>query len=753
MAAGSELSGTRLDLETCEREPIHTPGSIQPHGLLMVLEEPALRVSRISTNSFEHLGIPYEMALGAELSNLFELSEAHELIQAIGAAHLDEGPVYLCTLRGSTSRKNFHAVGHRHAGELVIELEPARSDATASFEQLYPIVSTLVGRLKKAQTVEAIAQLASSEVRGLTGFDRVLVYKFDNNWNGQVVGESTNEKYSPYLHLWFPASDIPKQARQLYEMNRLRLIADVDYQPVAIAGAPGMDSERPVDLSFAALRSVSPVHLEYLKNMQVASSMSMSLLTGDGRLWGLIACHHRTARFVSLETRTACDLLAQTVATQLEVAEQRVNYERRLWLTSVITRLLAYMAQGNEFLDELRHHPDELLSFGAAGGAAIVHAGTCTCLGACPPQPEIWKLVDWLVEQGREEVFHTDSLPLVLPGANLQEHASGVLAISISKIYRSYVLWLRPEVVQTVNWGGDPGKPMGSEKETPDRLHPRRSFETWKETVRGRSLPWHREEVEAATELRNAIIGIVLRKTEELAGLSEELQRSNKELEAFSYSVSHDLRAPFRHILGYSELLKDSATAKLEENEKRYIEIIIQSANFAGTLVEDLLNFSHLGRTKLRTSRVDTDRLVREVTRDLEQEASGRDIVWNFGYLPAAEADELLLRLVWQNLIENALKYTKNKAQAVIQIEGHEEGQEMVFSITDNGAGFEQAYAGKLFGVFQRLHRMEEFSGTGIGLANVKRIVERHGGRVWATGEVDKGARFSFALPTRSSTA
>ena len=313
MAATSNLSETGLGIESCDREPIHIPGSIQPYGLLLVVEEPSLRVSHISTNSLEHLAVSHQEALGASIGSLFEKAGADELATAIRKSNLDEGPLYLCTVAAQVSRQSFHAIAHRYAGALIVEFEPARSAGGASFEQLYPIVSTLVGRLKKAQTLKAISHLASREVRKLTGFDRVLVYRFDKNCNGQVIGESTDDQYAPYLHLWFPASDIPKQARQLYEMNRLRLIADVEHRPAPIAALPGTDAGKPLDLSFATLRSVSPVHIEYLKNMEVATSMSMSLLTGEGRLWGLIACHHRTARPVLLETRTACDLLAQTV--------------------------------------------------------------------------------------------------------------------------------------------------------------------------------------------------------------------------------------------------------------------------------------------------------------------------------------------------------------------------------------------------------------------------------------------------------
>ncbi len=748
----TELAERPLDLTTCDREPIHIPGSIQPHGVLLVLDEPSLRVSLTSSNTVEHFGMSPQSLLGAELGHLLQEQEAANLAAQIQNANLNEGPLYLLTVSAAVSKYSFHVVAHRYLGKLIVEFERTQSSASPSFQQLFPIVSTMVGRLKRAETPQAIAYLASREVKELAGFDRVLVYKFDRNWNGQVIGEAKDERFSSYLHLWFPASDIPQQARKLYELNRTRLIADVNYRPATFVARPDSRTEAPLDLSFAALRSVSPVHLEYLKNMAVESSMSLSLLTSGGRLWGLIACHHSEPRFVPVETRTACDLLAQTVSTQLEISEQRASYERRLWLTSVTTRLVAYMAQEEEFLEGLVKHSEELLTFGAAGGGAVIHEGICTRFGVCPAEAEVWKIVNWLGEQDRTEVFHTDRLSLILPQADVCEYASGLLALPISQVYRSYVLWFRPEVVRTVDWGGDPRKPVEIGL-NPERLHPRKSFETWKETVRGCSLPWHTEEIEVAAELRNAIIGIVLKKAEELAQISAELQKSNQELEAFSYSVSHDLRAPFRHILGYSELLKDSAAAKLSDNEKRYLEVIIQSANFAGTLVDNLLSFSQLGRATLNVKKVDTNRLVGDVRRDLEQEAAGRDVVWRVGDLPSIEADELLLRLVWQNLLQNALKYSYQREQTLIEVEGHEEADEIVFSISDNGAGFEQAYAGRLFGVFQRLHRMEDFPGTGIGLANVKRIVMRHGGRVWATGEVDRGARFYFTLPKGTAQA
>jgi light-regulated signal transduction histidine kinase (bacteriophytochrome) len=216
-------------------------------------------------------------------------------------------------------------------------------------------------------------------------------------------------------------------------------------------------------------------------------------------------------------------------------------------------------------------------------------------------------------------------------------------------------------------------------------------------------------------------------------------------LEAFSYSVSHDLRAPFRHIVGYSELLLEEPG--LSEEGRRYAGTIIESAQFAGVLVDSLLAFSQMGRTTIHPVAVDMEQLVDEVRRDVSAEAGGRRITWEVGPLPMAVCDPLMMRLAVRNLLSNAVKYTRGRDEAVIEVSGEAHPTENVFAIRDNGVGFDMQYVDKLFGVFQRLHRMEDFEGTGIGLANVRRIVERHGGRVWAEGAEDGGATFSFALP------
>jgi light-regulated signal transduction histidine kinase (bacteriophytochrome) len=330
----------------------------------------------------------------------------------------------------------------------------------------------------------------------------------------------------------------------------------------------------------------------------------------------------------------------------------------------------------------------------------------------------------------------------------MTRNASGLLALPISRIHKHYLLWFRPESVHTIEWAGNPHeKDNASDPLTP--LSPRSSFAAWRETIHGISVPWHAGEIELAVEFRTALLGIALERAEQMAELAEELTRSNKELEAFSYSVSHDLRAPLRHIVGFADLLIESAGSEDGQQRLRFLRNIKDAARLAGKLVDDLLSFSQMGRAALHPATVDMDGLVGACIDKLALEARGRNIEWDIAPLPTVYADATFLHLALYNLLSNAVKFTGQRDPAVIRVSFEDHPNETVFHVADNGAGFNMDYVHKLFGVFQRLHRMEDFQGTGIGLANVRRIVERHNGRVWAGSVQGEGATFSFAIPKR----
>jgi len=235
---------------------------------------------------------------------------------------------------------------------------------------------------------------------------------------------------------------------------------------------------------------------------------------------------------------------------------------------------------------------------------------------------------------------------------------------------------------------------------------------------------------------------------EELAKHAVDLQAANKELEAFAYSVSHDLRAPLRHVVGYAELLQKHAAAALDEKAGRYLKTILEASKRMGNLIDDLLGFSRIGRADTNKIAVNLEQLVAQVVTELAQDVSGRDIAWKIGALPVCYGDRAMLKMVFMNLLSNAVKFTRQRSRAEIEVGcSQQENNQIKIFVRDNGAGFDMRYVTKLFGVFQRLHLPEEFEGTGIGLATVQRIVHRHGGRCWAEGAVDQGATFYLTLP------
>jgi light-regulated signal transduction histidine kinase (bacteriophytochrome) len=745
----TELSENKdVDLTECDREPIHVPGRVQPHGVLLVLRESDLNVLHASENAGALLGIPASQMIGWPVDRVIGASGAKAVRSRLSQESIEANPSYVGTITVPGQDGALHAIVHRFKSRLFLELEPALSREEITFGNLYSLVRTATGRLKGASSITDLCQIAADQIRQISGFDRVMIYQFAADWSGLVVAESKIEQWSSYLDLRFPASDIPKQARQLYLLNRLRLIVDVAAQPAPLVPPRDEHTHEPVDLSHALLRAVSPVHIEYLKNMGVGASMSISIVKDD-RLWGLIAAHHRTARRLSYEVRAACEHLAEIAALQLAAKAYAQGADRRIALKAIQSRLLAQMAAYENFVDGLVRDPAELLALASAAGCAVLFEGALHLRGSTPSEAQVRELIDWLkANHGDADIFHTDKLSADYPAAQeFKESASGILSIAISRFRGSYIVWFRPEVIDTVRWAGDPNKPLEANARDFQKLHPRRSFETWKQTVVGKSRPWSDEEIAAAGELREAVVGIILRKAEELASLNAELRRSNRELEAFSYSVSHDLRAPFRHIFGFSDLLQKRASPSLDETSRRYIKTIMDSAKYAGTLVDSLLAFSQMSRTALKPQSIDMGELVGEVQAELMEDAAGRQIDWRISPLPVVFADLMMMKLVIRNLLSNAIKYSRKRERAVIEIGCRDEGEMQLFWVRDNGVGFDMQFKDKLFGVFQRLHRVEEFEGTGIGLANVWRMVERHGGRVWAEGKVDAGATFFFTLP------
>lgn len=486
------------DLTNCEREPIHAPGCIQPYGFLFVLDPDSWRVVAASSNTRDLFWREATALLGSTIDEVLGTGVAATLERAVQHPEVAARALYAgeIVVDSVSPAQRYVLLAHRVGGELVLEGEPASVLAPLQVED---DLQVFLSRSASTESAEELMQRAVVEVRRITGFDRCLLYRFDPDWNGNVVAEDRNEVLPSYLHHRFPASDIPRQARELYRRNRVRLIASNDYRPVPIVSHSSRASAPPLDLSLSVLRSVSPIHLEYMRNMGTGSSMSISVLQGD-HLWGLISCHSRDPRFVSYAVRALGDLVGQVLSQQLTAREHVRLLQHRVELTSSVLALLSGIAARGSVAAGLQD--DRVMRLALATGAAWVQGDTVRRFGDVPADDELFKLTRWLREQNTSTLASAAMAKEYPAAEEWAPGVCGVLAISLPPA-GSWLMWFRPELIQVIAWGGTPEKPAGVGE--PGLLHPRKSFDTWRETVRGQSMPWEPAVLAAVGELARGV--------------------------------------------------------------------------------------------------------------------------------------------------------------------------------------------------------------------------------------------------------
>jgi len=753
-----------VDLSNCAREPIHVPGAIQPHGVLLALSEDARDVLVASANAGRLLR--NEDALEGGVADAGAQDGARpdargRLADLIGtdaaarvAAALEQGQ-----LRGVNplrievpSAGEWDGILHRSPAGPILELEPASGGDPRSVGDLYGRVRQALERIQGAASLDELHAALAEEVHALTGMDRVMVYRFDPDWNGEVVAEVVPPDMDAYLGHRFPASDIPAQARELYRRNWLRLIADVDYTPSPLEPAEHPATGEPLDLSGSTLRSVSPVHLEYLRNMEVAASMSVSLLRG-GDLWGLVACHHSTPLHVPYAARTACEFLGQTFSTQLGAIVEEGEREYALRLARVQAELVDRVAGRADWAPALAEGEPPLEQVAGASGAALLFRGEVHRSGDAPSEATVRAIGQWLEGQGVGR-FATDALSYHMPRTGLAGDApAGVLATALRPEGGDFLLWFRPERVRTVRWAGDPDKPAEAApaegdgnggRHTP-RLHPRRSFQTYTQVVRGRAEPWTAAEAEAAGALRSRVVEMVLRQAEETARLNERLRLSNEELEAFAWIAGHDLKEPLRGMRTYARVLE--ADAELDEEHLDHARALRRLGDRMESMLESLLDYSRAQNLELHREEVDLQALLDDVLDSLAMRIRERNAeVVVPEPLPTVRCDPVRVGSVLQNLISNAIKYN-DRERPRVEVTRSPADEGPTLTVADDGIGIPEKQWPAIFQLFRRLHPQTRYGGgAGAGLTIAQRLVQRHGGRLWLDSEPGRGTRFHFTL-------
>ncbi len=499
------------ELTECDREPVHVPGAIQPFGCLIALQLPTWSIAHASANAAELFGTPVEAMIGASMEAILPPKVIHDLRNTFQAAMISNQAERLAGVAIGKAGDEHDIFVHASGTFAIAECVPVAGADTVRTDAAV-LVKTIIDRLRRTTTFTAFLTSAARQLRAITGFDRVMIYRFLEDDTGVVVAEALRSGMDPFLGLHYPATDIPAQSRALFQRQWLRMIPDNEYAPVPIV--PMLTAkQQPLDLSLSMLRSVSPIHRQYLRNMGVRATMTASIIHAD-RLWGLIACHHDTPRRIAATTNAAVELFAQVFSTQVESKQQKDELAYRVKAREVHDHLISSMEPEETIFQNLRGFAPMLREMIACDGVGVWSENRFESDGIAPPEDAVPELIRFLNTKRADRCYATTELGKVLPDAlRYADKVSGVVAIPFSRAPKDFVLLFRREIVQTVRWGGNPDKAVLRRDDT-GRLTPRASFAAWQETVRHRALPWRPAELDIAESLRISLLDVILRRAD-----------------------------------------------------------------------------------------------------------------------------------------------------------------------------------------------------------------------------------------------
>ncbi|MGK7941248.1 MAG: ATP-binding protein [Crocosphaera sp.] len=743
------------------------PNAIQEQGVLFVLKEPELEIIQVSDNTEQFFGVSARDLLKKTLNKIFRQSEIDIICDRLQQDNLEWYNSIKLLLYCDKKSEVFEGVLRRQPEGLILELEVTGYPYQTPNLSFYHLFRSCYARIKQGKNSRELAQKLAYEIRYITGFERVMVYRFKEDNSGVVIAEEKAPTLNSFLDLHFPATDIPPGARELYHQNLLQLISNVNAQTVALIPNINPLTNKPLNLSLSSLRSFSPCHVEYLKNMGVSASMSLGLIK-DNKLWGIIACHNYLPKYISYEVRKICEFLAESVIDHLLTAQKTENWEHGDIIKQLQIYLKTPVKNETHLLTRLVYQEEQsLLNLVNATGAALCYGDSINLVGKTPHKSAIRELIIWLEEHHKEKSFATNTLSKVYPhGETIKTEASGLLAISIVLNNISYhILWFRTEVVQTVEWAGDPNQSLSFDDNGKIKLSPRQSFEIWKETVKATAIPWQAFEQEAAEKLRDILLLAALEFSHTaMETAAQKAKAANRAKSEFLANMSHELRTPLNAILGFAQVMRRSHTLDTEHQEN--LSIITRSGEHLLTLINQVLDLSKIeaGRIIFNKTEFDFYRLLDDLDDMFQFKADEKRLQLLFERSPDLpqyiRTDQVKLRQVFINLLNNALKFTEEGGVSV-RVRGETltfgDGNQtkeidsldrtIIVEIEDTGHGISQEELDHLFEPFvQSQSGKDHQEGTGLGLPISRKFVQLMGGELTVNSELERGTIFRFHI-------
>ncbi|WP_213875883.1 ATP-binding protein [Pseudomonas sp. dw_358] len=720
------LISPTVTLANCEDERIHQPGGIQPHGALVAFAGDGTVLSR-SDNFVAHLGFD---ALPGQRLGVGELDDGVMQMLAEGLAADDQWVDSTQMQRGDTL---FDVIGHIHKDVLYLEFEP-RALASTSFSQMALYAQRIISQMQRRHDVDSLLARVTEEIRHLTGYDRVMAYRFRADLSGEVIAEARRADLVSYLGQRYPASDIPAQARLLYILNPIRLIADVAYQPSRLVPALNPNDRQPFDLSFSTLRSVSPIHCEYLTNMGVQASMSVSIVV-EGKLWGLFSCHHMSPKTIAHPLRTSFQVISQLCSALVERLEH--NHTTQVLLNaSLAQQAISHAARDSEdLLAALTTAGSNIATLLPCEGAAVCLAGRVQSING-DFDDLARSVIERLYADPELEIFHTEEWVHTDLGSPDTQYC-GVLAIRFHRQESGWILWFRREEVSQVRWAGKPEKILKVGPSGP-RLTPRGSFEAWEEIVRGRSPAWSRTDLSIAEKLRTELVEVSLTRAGELDGMRQRLIAM----------LGHDLRNPLQSISMAAQMLSSSETRDTELRRR-----ISYSSGRMERLISQVLEMSRLqSGLGIAVCRVDTDltALVQSIVEETTMAFPGLTIETRIDADINAQVDPDRYAQVITNLLGNALHHGTPGSPVQLTLSAAPQGTRL--AVTNRSETLPAEQLATLFQPFKphTQSNPRNRGSLGIGLYISQAIAAAHEGRIEVV-QGDGVITFSLMVPSPSA--
>ena len=739
-----------VNLTNCDQEPIHIPGSIQPHGVLLAFNADTFIIDYCSENTEEFLHIKPAEVLSKSIEAIFGDAAAQLITTYINNNSASSAAPLHIEFNGTT----FYCVIHKSNNYWIAEFEPVVSTLPGA-SIIYDQTVQFVQYMQQTHSLQQLCAKIAEEVKSLTGYDRVMIYRFDKDYNGEVYAESKREDLESFFGLHYPHTDIPVQARQLYIRNLLRLIVDINYEPVPLLTVDDAPNKN-LDLSLSTLRSVSPIHVQYLQNMGVGATLTISLLH-EGKLWGLITCHHYSKKYIDHYVRINAQLQGHFLTSQINVRqiaeEHAVSGNVNIALESLLNQVFV---PERSSLEQIIQQP-QLLAVCNAAGVCILLDDVIYKNGVTPNNDSIKNIATWALNK-YTSIFSTSKLVDEYAEAKDCTEASGIIFCSLGGLNKACIIWFNPETLEEVNWAGEPEKAIIKDE---NGLHPRKSFETWKQVTKCQSREWAKPEITAASNFAYALqkhITLLLLTEEEKRQrqLTDELKETNAELENINWLSTHDLKEPLRKIQLFSSKLM-SSEKDLSPATNTTLKKMSDSAYRMQMLIQDLTNYSRLRKSRESFETIDLNEMLTIITNELSEDIQEKKaVIHSLNNLPEVMGVPVLVKELFINLIRNALKFARLNVQPEIKIlyaksDAAENNAETKsyhkISVADNGIGFNNEYSADIFKIFTRLHNAKQSEGSGVGLALCKKIMQIHGGLIKASGKENEGAEFQLYFP------